>query len=151
MALQDSKFRQGIYTPINPEKYIGRANPISRSSWEFKFMCFLDKTSSVKKWASESLSISYNNPVTGRVSRYYPDFLYTFVNSEGKEITEMAEIKPYKQTIPPVFSKGKKQKTLLTETKTWMVNSAKWTAAQKYCNERGIIFRIITEKELNIR
>jgi hypothetical protein len=148
--LKDSKFKQGIYTPINREKYIGKWPIVYRSAWEFKFMCFLDKNTSIKKWASESLSIPYLNPVTGKPTKYYPDFLYTYVNSSGTEITELCEIKPYKQTIEPKISKNKKKKTILTEMRVWLVNSAKWKFAQEYCKTRNINFRIITEKELNI-
>jgi len=34
--------------------------------------------------------------------------------------------------------------------KTYQVNQAKWEAAERFCQENGIIFKIITEKELGI-
>jgi len=34
---------------------------------------------------------------------------------------------------------------------TWGVNQAKWKAAKEYCEKKGWEFRILTEKELNIK
>lgn len=144
------EFRKTIYSPMNSEKYVGRTPIIARSSWEFKFMRFLDLTPSVKEWSSESIAIAYLNPLTGRPTRYFPDFLVKFVDSSGKEVIEVIEVKPYKQTIPPIASKGKRKTTLLQEAKTWAVNSAKWRAAREYCEIRGFTFRILTERELKV-
>ena len=56
--------------------------------------------------------------------------------------------KPAKQTAPP------KKKTRVTNpslSKTYAVNQAKWKAAQEYCADRRIEFKIITERELGIK
>ena len=68
----------------------------------------------------------------------------------GNEVVELIEIKPYKQTIMPKATKGKHKRTLLTEAKTYAVNTAKWKAAKEYCDLRGIRFRIMTEKDLGV-
>lgn len=142
------QFKKGIFTPIHPEKYRGRTPIIFRSSWEYGIMKFFDSNPSVISWSSESISIGYINPITGRPSRYFPDFLFTYKDRTGIEITELVEVKPFKQTHPPKATKGKRKSTLLLETKNWLVNKAKWEAAQVYCQNRSIKFRIMTEKEL---
>lgn len=144
------EFRKSIYTPINREKYVGRIPIIARSSWEFKFMRFLDLTANVKEWSSESIAIAYLHPLTGRPTRYFPDFLVKLIDNSGNEVIEVIEVKPFKQTIPPTVSKGKRKSTLLQEAKTWAVNSAKWKAAREFCEIRGFRFRILTERELKV-
>jgi hypothetical protein len=42
-------------------------------------------------------------------------------------------------------------KSYIYECKTYAVNQAKWKAAQEYCADRRIEFKIITEKELGIK
>ena len=37
-----SKWSQGFYTILNPEKYVGTGKPRYRSGWEHAFMRFLD-------------------------------------------------------------------------------------------------------------
>lgn len=144
------QFKKGFYTPINAEKYKGIKKPLYRSAYEYKVMCFFDKHPSVISWAVEPFPISYFNPTKGKVCRYYPDFIVSFKCSDGTIKTELIEIKPYRQTIPPKPSQGKKHSTLLIEAKLWAMNVAKWEAAKKYCISREISFRILTEKDLFI-
>ena len=71
---------------------------------------------------------------------------------EGTKIIKyLVEIKPYKQTVPPVVSKRKKQSTILYEQRTFAVNQCKWAAAEKYAKKRNMKFIILTENELNIK
>lgn len=153
MALSYSnnkKFSQGLYHPENPAKYKGKTPVMFRSSWERRLMLRFDRSPSILEWSSESLFIGYINPLTGRPAKYYPDFLIKYINHEGKETIELIEVKPYKQTVLPNLHGNKKQKTLLREAKTWVVNEAKWKAAEEYCRIRNIRFRIVTEKDLGI-
>jgi hypothetical protein len=143
-----TQFRRGIYQPQNREKYVGRKQAVYRSSFEYKFMRFVDISPSVLEWSSESISIIYKHPITGRATRYYPDFLIKILDKSGKESIEIIEIKPFKQTIPPVASKGKRKLTLITEAKNWAINCAKWAAAREFCARHGFTFRILTEKDL---
>lgn len=147
----NTKFVKKIFIPQNPSKYKGRNPILARSLWEYKFMNFLDKTDSIIEWASEPFPIVYFNPIKHKVCRYYPDFIIRYKGSDGNEHTELIEIKPYKQTIPPVNTGKKRKSTLLIENATYIINKQKWEAAKKYCEQRQIIFRIMTEKELNIK
>jgi len=69
--------------------------------------------------------------------------------SNGKNKTYLIEVKPKKQTLPPV-KKSKVTKNFIYETKTYAVNQAKWKAAKEWCDDRLIEFKIITEDELGI-
>ena len=59
------------------------------------------------------------------------------------------EIKPKSQCAPP---KKKKRitKQYLSEVKTYAVNEAKWKAAEEYCKDRRMTFKILTENELKV-
>lgn len=65
-----------------------------------------------------------------------------------KIIEELIEIKPYKETVPPVLSEGKKTKTKIREVLTWETNQRKWESARRYCEKKGWQFRIVTEKDM---
>lgn len=145
---KDKKWKKGLYQIVNNDKYKGKRPVVYRSSWEYKFMRFCDLTPAVLEWSSESVCIPYFNPVKGKVTRYYPDFLIRYVDADGNEQTDLIEVKPHRQTIPPKPRKNKKKSTLLQETRTYAMNAAKWDAATKYCEQRGINFRIVTEKDL---
>ena len=140
---------QGKFNPKYPEKYAGDStNIVYRSSWELRFMSHLDKNPNVIRWASEELIIPYFDPTTNRFRRYFPDFIVTVRNKEGKQKTTIFEIKPNHQTIMPNPAKAKSKRRLFNEAKTWGVNQAKWQAATAFCEERGWTFQILTEKEL---
>lgn len=143
---------QGYFKPKNPQKYKGDpTNIVYRSGWELKLMLYLDSRKEVVSWGSEEIIIPYRSPIDGKIHRYYPDFIVTKINKEGRKETFIIEVKPYSQTIPPVKTKTKKQKSFLTEVKTWGMNEAKWKAASEYCKDRGWTFHIFTEKELGIK
>lgn len=147
----NKKFSKGFYTPKNMEKYKGKILPVYRSNWELKYMIYLDNEETVVQWVSEPVPIYYMNPIKQRMTRYYPDFFIRYRNKDGSEYEVMVEIKPYKQTIPPVDTGKKRKRTLLVECYTWAINLAKWKAAMSYCKQRNIIFKILTERELHIR
>jgi hypothetical protein len=138
-----------IYVPKNIDKFVGNY-AVCRSSWEEKFCKWCDKTDSVALWSSESIAIQYQylDPITHKVvsRRYFPDF----VIKTNKGETFIIEIKPYKETVPPVMKGRKKKTTYLTESKTYTVNMAKWRAAQNYCEKHGYQFKIITERALPV-
>ena len=137
-----------VYKPINESKYVGDpTNIICRSLWERKVCKYLDTNENISRWGSEEIAIKYFSPGDNRVHRYYPDFIVEAITPNGGKKTKIIEVKPYKQTIPP--EKGKKRKkTYLNEVTTYMVNEAKWKAAQKFCEKRNWEFVILTEKEL---
>jgi len=142
-----TQYKQGLYRPVNHEKYIGRHLPEYRSSWELKFFQWCDRTETVLEWSSESVIVPYVSPVDSKVHRYYVDG--TVVLREGDKIEKyLIEIKPKKQTVPPVESKRKKASTLLYEKMTYAVNTAKWEAAEKFAKHKGMRFTILTEDQL---
>ena len=79
-----SKYAQGKYQVLNPDKYVGKRQPTYRSSWEHVFMRFCDNNPNILKWASESVHINYKNPFTGKQTIYVPDFLIYYIVRNGK-------------------------------------------------------------------
>ena len=69
----NKKFRQGIYKPVNPQKYRGNDYPRFLSSWELKLFRWCDSNDDVVEWNSEGIAIQYQNPVTEKTSVYFPD------------------------------------------------------------------------------
>jgi hypothetical protein len=136
-----SKFAQGNYAIKNAHKYVGKGVPRYRSGWEHAFMRFLDNNDHVVNWASESLSIPYRNPVTGKQSIYVPDFLITYRNKNNQLIAELVEIKPKKQSVI-------ESRMTAREGAVVAVNYAKWDAATKWARRNGLTFRVITEDDM---
>jgi hypothetical protein len=136
-----SKFAQGSYVIKNKAKYVGKGTPRYRSGWELAFMRFLDNNDSILQWASESISIPYRNPITGKQSIYVPDFLITYRNRNNQMVAEVIEIKPKKQSV--VESKMKANERAIVA-----VNYAKWDSATKWCKKQGLLFRVITEDDM---
>lgn len=137
-----AKFAQGEFVPKNPEKYVGKGKIRYRSGWELTFMMFCDNNKHITQWASESIHVPYRHPLTGKQTIYVPDFLVVYVDKAGRQIAEMVEIKPKKQTL----IESKRASAQLRATVA--VNHAKWAAAQAYCKKMGITFRVITEDDL---
>jgi hypothetical protein len=139
------------YKPEYPQKYKGNSdNIICRSSWERKFCRWCDLNENILEWGSEEFWIPYRSPVDNRVHRYFPDFIIKIREETGKIKTYIIEVKPKKQTIPPT-KKSRVTKSYLNEVKTYAVNQAKWKAADEFCKDRMIEFKIITEDELGIK
>lgn len=113
-------------------------------------MTYLDAHPDVLEWASEEFCIPYRSPLDGRIHRYFPDFWVKQRDRNGRIDVRVIEVKPAKQTKPPVVQK-RKTKRYITEVATWGINEAKWNAAQDYCKQRGWKFSIMTEKELGIK
>jgi len=144
---RNTPYKQGIYTPVNNEKYIGNHLPEYRSSWELKFFQWCDKTPTVLEWSSENTIVPYKSPMDSKFHRYYVDG--TVALREGDTVKRyLVEIKPKKQTMPPVESKRKKATTLLYEKMTYAVNTAKWEAAEKFAKHKNMKFIILTEEQL---
>jgi hypothetical protein len=140
------KWIQGVFTPLNPKKYIGDArNIVYRSSWELLAMSKFDSNPDVVAWSSEEIVVPYLCPVRGDVHRYFPDFL---VKMKDGTVT-MMEIKPESQQKAP--RKGRKsQKTFINEAETYMINQSKWVAATEFCRKKGWKFVVMNERDLGI-
>ena len=143
--IKNSKYRQGIFTPINKEKFIGN-HAIYRSGLELKFFRFCDMNQNIIQWGSENIVLPYISPVDNKVHRYFVDN-YVVIKENNKLNKYLVEIKPHKQTLPPA-TKYKKQQHLLYEQKQYAINTAKWESAREYCRKHSLTFLILTEKEL---
>lgn len=137
-----SKFATGSFLPKNPKKYIGKRPIIYRSSWELPMMKVFDDNPNVLAWASETISIPYRNPLTGKWTYYVPDFFVIYIGKKTKQHCELIEIKPEKEM--PTYHGSVSSRTRLVQA----INAAKWQAAIAYCIRRNWKFRVINEKEL---
>jgi len=153
MAKSGKEWVQGIYTLKNPDKYLGDPDKvIFRSSWEQEAFKILDLNPKVVAWASEEIAIPYPKPLpdgTGdyTIAQYYPDLFVAKEETNGDVTREIIEIKPYKQTQA---SRARKPQQRLQEEYELIVNRHKWAAAEKWCKQYGITFRIMTEKDMFI-
>jgi hypothetical protein len=136
------KFAKGKFTMTHPEKYVGNKIPIYRSSWEWTFMRFCDTNENVQKWASEAIQIPYRDPLSGRQTIYVPDFFIQYLDKRGRLIVELIEIKPASQTILERVGKNKYNQAQFVK------NQAKWAAANNWCKQQGIRFRILNENDI---
>jgi hypothetical protein len=143
-----SKFKQGIFNPVNKEKYKGTLPILYRSSYELKYMRWCDHNPAIISWGSESIIIPYQNPLTGRVSRYFVDSNITLKTKNGELKKYLIEIKPAIQTIPPKPSKN--TRSLLRRQAEYVKNRAKWAAAEQWSKKKGYEFCILTEKHLGL-
>ena len=139
------------YYPSFPNKYKGNPNNIiCRSSWERRFCKWCDLNENILQWGSEEFSIPYVSPIDNRIHKYFPDFIVKLRESSGRIRTYVIEVKPKKQTRPPKPGK-RKTKSFIYETMEYAKNQAKWKAAEEFCADRMIEFKIITEDELGIK
>ena len=139
-----AKSYRGLYRPTNPKKYVGNTKQIVyRSLLERRFMRYCDLNEDILYWASEELPVRYYNPLDKKYHRYFPDFIVKTVNNERY----MIEIKPSRQVTKPKPPK-KKTKSYMRESFEYIKNQAKWQAAKSYCDDNGMQFKLITEKDL---
>lgn len=136
-----ARYASGLFTPKNPQKYIGNGTPKYRSGWELMFFNFLDNNPAIIQWASESIKIPYKHPLTGKQTIYVPDIFMVYQNKFGKQLAEIIEIKPSTQTNL-AEARSIRDKTQV------VINMAKWQAATNWCKRNGLVFRIVTENEL---
>jgi hypothetical protein len=137
-----TRWAQGIFTPKNPQKYVGNHKPRYRSGWEMAFMNFLDSNNNILYWASESITIPYKHPLTGKTANYIPDFFVVYENKHGTRLAEIVEIKPKKQSLMEDKKMNAKDKAIIA------INHAKWQSAAAYCKSQGYGFRVLNEDQL---
>jgi len=140
----------GKFKPKNPQKYKGdHTNIVWRSTWEAKFMNFLDTKDYVICWSSEEIIVPYKDPLNGHWRRYFVDFYAQIMDKDGKTKTYLIEIKPKYQTIEPI-KKNRVTQKYINEVYTYAVNQTKWKYAEEYCKDRGWEFKIMTEDDLKV-
>jgi hypothetical protein len=137
-----AKFAQGRFEMKNPDKYVGKKIPLARSSWEFIFMRMLDEHQGVEKWASESIQIPYRCPLTGKYTIYVPDFFIVYNDKNGSKHAEVVEVKPASQTFKEQVGKSQYNQ------QQYVKNMAKWEAANAWCKQQGLKFRIVNEGDI---
>ena len=93
---------------------------------------------------------SYKSPVDKRVHRYFQTLLLKLRRTQ-----ETSKLMLLRLNLTNKLNHHRKKrrvtKSYIYECKTYAVNTAKWKAAQEWCADRKIEFKIITEKELGIR
>lgn len=136
-----SKYAQSSYNVKNKEKYVGRKSPFYRSSWECTFMMFCDNNPSVIQWASEPFMVPYRNPFTGKNTIYVPDFMIMYVDRNGQKHAEVIEVKPTKE-IAIENARSVRDRAAVA------LNMAKWAAANEFCKNYGMRFRVVTEQDI---
>ena len=137
-----ARFAQGVYEVKNSDKYVGLKKPRYRSSWELVFCQFCDNNDKIIKWASESITIPYRHPLTGKNTIYVPDFFIVYQDKTGRVVSEIIEIKPKSQTMIEEKVTNAKNKMVV------IVNHAKWAAATAYSKRLGVTFRVVTEDQI---
>lgn len=134
-------YAQGKFQCKNPAKYIGKGQPTYRSGWEMVFMQFCDNNPAILNWASESINIPYRNPFTGKSTIYVPDFLIIYEDKNGQKHAEVIEIKP--------STEATMESARNTRDRAYVaLNHAKWSAANAWCKQQGLTFRVITENQI---
>ena len=123
-------------------------NIIYRSLMERRFMEWCDSNDKCYKWSSEEVVIPYISPIDNKQHRYFPDFLI-----QTPKGWFLIEVKPLTQSRPPKKLvvenlELKKKRRYIKSVQTWLVNEAKWKAANKVCEKKGWSFQILTEKQL---
>lgn len=135
-----SRYKQGYINPKSCTKlFESQRNEkiIYRSSYEKRFIMWLEKSGKVLHWGSECVCIHYTG-ADGQPHHYYPDYVVEFTDGTKSLI----EIKPYNQTVKP----DPRCQWAVEEFKK---NMLKWTAAKAFCERNGMSFKILTEHTIN--
>jgi hypothetical protein len=146
-------WKQGTYTLLHPEKFLGKWPLIYRSSWEERAFYMMDNNENVIKWGSELLEIpySYSLQSTGNRHKYYVDIYAIIRDKNGIEQKYAIEIKPKCQSVPPVPPKvrnPKAMKNYVYAASTYVKNQNKWKAVETYCKNSNMKFVVLTEEHL---
>lgn len=136
----DSRHQQGYLNPKSCKKlfeHLAHQPIIFRSSWEKRYAYWCENNPHVKRWGSECITIPYIL-YDGSSHIYNPDFVVEM--DDGT--TWVIEIKPYNQCSRPLTENG-----WLWDAYT--KNMCKWKAAKKFCEDRGLKFKVLTEKTIS--
>lgn len=134
-----SRYSQGTIHPSRCRKLFEsqQGKPvIYRSSYEWRFINWLENDSHVKEWGSECVSIPYKLGESWHT--YYPDYV---VRMDTGAVW-VVEIKPKNQTHKPTNQNS-------YAWQQWLKNKEKWRYALSWCEERGYVFKIFTEDTIN--
>ena len=134
---------KGKYTVKNKSKYVGDSTKVTyRSMWERQAMKWCESNPRIVKWNSEEVVIPYKCKTDQKLHRYFIDLFIEMDNGE----CILVEIKPKKHTVAP--KKLRKTKKYINEVTTYIKNTSKWTAADKFAQRKGWKFQVWTEDTL---
>ena len=88
--------------------------------------------------------------VLDTIQESFPDFFIKYQDSNGKRRSVVIEVKPKKQCKAPQKNPKRKSKAWANDVQAWVINEAKWKAAEQYCADRKYEFKILTEDDLGI-
>lgn len=154
-----NKYSSGYYVLINKEKYIGDpAKIVFRSSLENRFCKLVDNSPKVIRWGSEIVDIPYIGQ-DGKKHIYHMDFYIEAENNDKTGYDKMLiEIKPSVE-VDRIFENKppeKPKKTTPTSLRNWeyalkefIKNKLKWSTTQQFAKDRGLVFKIVTEKTID--
>lgn len=144
---ENKHYYQGKFKPKFPKKYRGNVdNIVYRSFWEKQLMVWCDNKPYITEWSSEELIITYISPLDNNFHRYFVDFVIKTKTEQGFQ-KYVVEVKPLKEVFTPA-KQGKKKSRYKKEVMTYLVNQAKWKAAEEFCQKRGWKFVIATDKRV---
>ena len=144
---------KGTYNVLHKEKYLGNRPTVYKSMWEVHVFHAMDVNPNVVKWGYECIEIHYMNPVLQKWATYYPDIFCIVKTESGRTVQYLLEIKPAKfcgipkkpkmGRSPEVFNK--RMRTYKAACLDFMVNSAKWEAAELWCKQNNVVWKILNE------
>jgi len=88
--------------------------------------------------------IPYRHPFTGKNTVYIPDFLIFYVDKNQVQHREVIEIKPSKETTMENARSTRDRAAVA-------VNWAKWSAARAWCQQQGLVFRVVSENDIYVQ
>lgn len=147
--MRGGQFLQGKFRPINPKKYRGDVNNIVyRSSYELAVFRWIDDEDAIVAWSSEELVIPYISPIDKKAHRYFTDLVVWAKQADGSTKRMVIEIKPHDQTLKPVKGAREKDEAYKQRVFDYLINQAKWKAAEEHCRQHGGEFIVLTEKHI---
>lgn len=161
--MNNRTYKTGTYTLKNPEKFKGTKVPMYKSSFECRVFYWCDENTKVLEWSYEPIVIDYNfslptsapdldkSLVDNKSHKYYPDLIAVIKTNDSQTTNFLIEIKPYSQTIRPTEPKKKTKKSwnkYCNALQEFLKNSVKWEAAEKYAKKNGMVFTVVTERQI---
>ena len=136
----NSRFKQGYINPESCKKLFPQLKfdkIIYRSSYEKKFIYWMENNPSVKYWGSECVKIPYLYVKDNKMHSYYPDYFIEMHDGTYMII----EIKPLAQTQKPLNENS-------WAGDAYIKNICKWKATMKFCKSKEYLLKILTEKTI---
>lgn len=137
----NSRYQQGYINQHSCKKLFPQFKfdkIIYRSSYEKKFIYWLENNPSVKYWGSECIKIPYFYIKDKKMHSYYPDYFVQMTDGTCM----IVEIKPSSQTTKPI-----NENSWLWDA--YVKNMCKWKATMEFCNSKGYKFKVLTEKTID--